>query len=552
MVEFLKKASSITKKVFIVIAVYVIVINLFAHFLSKDKPKNLENPIVKNRQEIFKVIKDPKFNTTKRDKVIVGIYRASMCGLIGEACTDKPNDGDKNFDKSLFGGVAKLIAMPYANPPASGLYWVYSGLQNTGFIPKSYAAGIGFAALAPFQELWKVFRDISYTILVLVLIIIGFLIMFRVKINPQTIVSIENSLPRIVVSLLLITFSFAIAGFLIDLMYVIIALSVSILANNSVFPIDQATQTQLLIGTPSNLFGKIFWNKDILGIGSALFSIMPNFISVTVRLAVMGITVALLYRIEPLKQLIKGDVGDGPPAGGLIRYLIALGVFSAVGIILASAAPFILSVFILVTTGLLVFFRIFFLLLVAYIRIIVMIIFAPFIILANAFPGINTFSKWIKSLVADLLAFPIVIVMIILSSIIIHTSSNQTPLWQPPFLFNQVGSTFNVLIGIGILFMIPDVVKSIKQLFGIKESPFRFGIGTFFSGAAAGFAGGSSLLQKVSTSTLALPGLRTKFKGLPGIGKLISPPEEGLSKRERDMVRELAKHAFSQGEEEGP
>jgi hypothetical protein len=83
--------------------------------------------------------------------------------------------------------------------------------------------GYGYDGLKPIQSMWKASRDTAFSFFVLITIIFAFMIMFRVKINPQTVVSIQSAIPKIVIALLEVTFSYAIAGFLIDLMYVVIA-----------------------------------------------------------------------------------------------------------------------------------------------------------------------------------------------------------------------------------------------------------------------------------------------------------------------------------------
>ena len=217
---FLKPAFNIFKKVLLVVIVYFAVISLFSYFIGKDKltlaPK--VNPIERNRAEIYKTINDKELNKTQEGKLTILIYRGMMCSMMGEACTNNPADADKNYGKSFLGFVSNLIVLPFANPPASGVAWAYSGLADAGFVKKSLAAeGIGMGSIQPFAKIWKIFRDVTYLLLVVVLIAIGFMVMFRTKINPQTVISVENSLPKIIISLILITFSFAIAGFFIDL-----------------------------------------------------------------------------------------------------------------------------------------------------------------------------------------------------------------------------------------------------------------------------------------------------------------------------------------------
>lgn len=526
MVEFIKNISNIAKKVFIVIAVYVIVISLFVHFFSKDNSQNKIDPIKFGREEIYRNINDPKFNSTKDGRKIISIYKGAMCGLIGEACTVNPSDGDKNFAGSFFGTLTKGVTLVYAAPPASGVYWAYSGLQNADFVPKSYAAeGIGFSAIKPLSLIWSKFRDVALIMLVLVLIGIGFMIMYRVKINPQTVISIENSLPRIVVSLLLITFSFAIAGFLIDLMYVILALGVTTLGNiqisNGQIVADAAKQNSLIAGNASTLLGTIIWNNGVWRIGSAIFSILPQFLGASLRLIIVVGIWGLLGK-APIIGPVLTTIMLGGWGGGLGQTLVSIGIALTLLPYIGSIAGFILSIIVVVTTGLFIFFRIFFLLLKTYIRIILFIIFSPLILLINAVPGRNTAGLWFKHLAIDLLTFPIVAVLILVSSMIVKTGAVSSSFWQPPFLYSISPEAISVLVGIGILFLIPDLVSALRGYLGIKESPIKAGLGTFFGGVTGGLGVAGGMLGKFGSFSYGIGpimkaiqtpgGLKDKFK----------------------------------------
>lgn len=63
---------------------------------------------------------------------------------------------------------------------------------------------------------WSACRNIAYALLTLVLVIFGFLIMLRQNVEPRVTMTISNALPRIATALVLITFSFAISGLIID------------------------------------------------------------------------------------------------------------------------------------------------------------------------------------------------------------------------------------------------------------------------------------------------------------------------------------------------
>jgi len=529
-----KKILGFLKKAFLVIAVYFIVISLFLHFLNKDKPKTTFDPVEKNREEIYKVINDQKLKNTKEGQIMIALYRAMLCGLIGEACTDNPKDGDKNFKHSLFGFITNLIVLPYTNPPASGIYWAYSGLQNAGFVPKTYAAeGIGFAAIKPFMSIWKVFRDISYMLLVLVLIAIGFMIMFRAKINPQTVISVENSLPKIVVALLLITFSFPIAGFLIDLMYVLILLVISILSPfifESGNPIEKKELVaQYLNPSLSSILPPGFNIFTMGGIGTALFNILPK----EMRLVLSPILqfAAGVTNFYILKNII-GAGQDGPAKSlsdfftniGILSFNIGkiprlIGLFIDIILFLFLAilgVPFILG-FIVFFTLIFLIFRIFFILFKSYLEIILLIIFSPIILIFEAIPGKNTFSFWFKNIFANLLGFVVVIALVLVSSSINQSFSsniNQLP-WTPPFIYGLDAKTVSVLVGMGIFLSIPDILKMIKEMLGTKGLPISIGPGIFFGGVGAAWGGGMGALQQFS-SLAQVPGIAQIIGNIPG------------------------------------
>lgn len=495
----------IVRNIFLVIATLSLILTFFVYFSNKDKTTiDPKKSLDKSRSYIYKDLEKLKANKTKEGKQILSLYRNSYCFLIGETCTDNPNDGDINFYSSFFGSLTKGIIAPYQSPPASGVYWVYSGLQKAGFVPNTYAAeGIGFAALKPIANIWKIFRDVALTILVLVITVIGFLIMFRVKINPQTVITLENSLPRIVVSLLLIVFSFAIAGFLIDLMYVVIVLSTSILSRSDI--VDR-----FISGGSGSLFGEILGRGEIIGsgpgsgIGNALLSLLPNQLSYILRFIVVWISYVGILQIptlEPFKEfLLHAKVasdGNVPFIGGLIGLGMSVAVATALTAVFGSLAGYILSFLILITTGLLVFFRILLSLLMAYIRIILFIIFSPLMLMLNAIPGKNFFGIWIKNLVADLAAFPITAILIMVASNVIHVSVESEKIWSPPFLSTNItAADFSIIIGIGILFIIPNIIKKTREALGIKGT--GIGAGLFFSGITGTGAAAMGGINKIS------------------------------------------------------
>jgi hypothetical protein len=526
---FIKPAVSFLKKAFLVVAVYFIVISLFSHFINKDKillSSSQSDPIKQNREEIYKVINDKELGKTKEGKITIALYKMSMCSMIGEACTNNPADADKNYGKSVFGFMSNLIIIPFANPPASGVMWAYEGLQNAGFVPKTMAAeGIGFAAIKPFSNLWKIFRDLSYMLLVVVLIAIGFMIMFRAKINPQTVISVENALPKIVISLILITFSFAIAGFLIDLMYIIIGITVSVLSTNTNGGTTlnaTALKNEYMMANTWDLFRDIRVRFDSQSIGAALGSAFTQIIPLPIYLTLR--TAGGILFVFLMKWVIEFSVNQGGSLfgfsglqlatmgiGEILKSFFSLTLFPVFIIIIffigfVFVIPWIVSLLIGFSV-LFLFFRIFFILFSSYLKLIINIIVAPLLLLFEAVPGKNAFKYWIMNIIGNLIAFPIIIFVFLLAYIIIFQTNSSDMTARLPYLYGVDSNSFRLMIGLGIVFLIPDFIKTIKEALGIKELPFSIGVGTFFGGVSAGAGGAVGLLGQVGSVSLGLNAL---------------------------------------------
>jgi len=533
---YLSKAWGIVKKAFIVITVYIVVAGLFITFTKPGQPK--KNTIQLEdyyQQNTYLLLNDPKINSTKESKIAVAFLKATLCGTIGQACTDNSNDDKKNFDKSLFGLVTRGIMLPYANPPASGAYWLYSGLQNAGFIPKTYAtAGIGFSSISLFMPIWKAFRDVAYIIMVIILIAIGFMIMFRMKMNPQTVVNIENSLPKIVITMLMITFSFAIAGFMIDFMYVLIILVIEIMSKAG--NLNAVEQTNNIINSSalwSNLLSQfgLYWN----GLNS-LWQILPNivriFLGTTVALASTFISINIVGHFIPIISSLFADAQVQGQAGivvlgvainfnlaKIIAFLIAVGLS-----LLISPLVLMLLFILIVIIGLLtLMFRIFFMLLYSYVQVLIYIMFAPVFLITEALPGQKGFAPWFRNILGNLLVFPVVIALLLTVQVINQYSVNSltTPITQPisqlvnngiflpPLLAGNVASAirpqyFIAIINAIFLMIIPDLAKSFKQMIIGKGAQLPTNIGALWGAAGAGLSGGVGILGQISSAKLGL------------------------------------------------
>jgi hypothetical protein len=112
-------------------------------------------------------------------------------------------------------------------------------------------------------------------------------------------------------------------------------------------------------------------------------------------------------------------------------------------------------------------------------------LFAPLIILFTCIPGRNTFTWWLKRLFADLAIFPLVIAILILGKILVNLQISSGPLWSPPFLYGIDKKSISILMGMGLVLMIPQLIKAFKDIIGVKPSGISPGLSTFFGGSTA-------------------------------------------------------------------
>lgn len=134
-------------------------------------------------------------------------------------------DSNSNTDNSLASLVGKN--------QISGIGYTQNLIHKFSPVKEVRAQGFGYNSGAKsIQMLWTATRNMSYALIVLAVIVMAFMIMFRVKISPQVVISVQSALPKIISATILITFSYAIAGFAIDLMYVVIGLLASLITTS--------------------------------------------------------------------------------------------------------------------------------------------------------------------------------------------------------------------------------------------------------------------------------------------------------------------------------
>lgn len=375
------------------------------------------------------------------------------CNILGDQCPNvqltpppitpgQPSDSGavtpvaSQRGPGVVSGGFKLISLMYANPIASSGTYVADIMDNMGIAKPAYAQGLGFAALDPILGLWKIFRNIAYIFFVVVFLVIGFMIMFRSKTGSAA-VSSQQAIPSIIVALITVTFSYAIAGFMIDLMYLTMFMIIGIFFDGSI-PGLGAVNTEII-------------NYNIWEIGTELIGTVTN---------TSGNT-------DLVSNFVQAALGDG---SGSQAASTVFGFIGGLTLSLVMAVAVLIGIF-----------KLFFELLKSYVMVTISVVISPIVLMMGAIPGHNPFGGWLKNIIGNLAAFPTVLLVLVMYYQF-SSSTSSTAGFMPPFLAGggQAGMIGPVM-GFAIILAMPEIVKEVKKKLGVTEGGFGF-----IQGAAVG------------------------------------------------------------------
>lgn len=336
--------------------------------------------------------------------------------------------------------------------------------------------------------------------------------MLRVKVSQQAVITIQTAIPGLITTLILVTFSYAIAGLLIDAMNFVQALTITLIFNG------------LGVDLKNNLFGS--WSFQDLN--------TPGFWD----------TWWLSQRILPqvIILLISGLLG-GVIGGfiGLAGAAFTWGTSVLVGAGIGAGV----AIAILEITILWFIIKFFISLIKCYLNVILKIILAPIEIAFGAFPNSKIgFGSWILDLIANLSVFPLCLLYLILINLLIDTNG----LWAPPMISHVFHST-KILIGLGGILLLPKLPELIPQLiFQIKPSPLGKAIGEGVQTAGGLFKGikgtgayqaGAAFVKGRAGEKLGEKLTGSKFKAVSEFGQVLKTGAEKSRTTGEDVAKKF-------------
>lgn len=460
----------------------------------------------------------PRNDHTKAQVALIEVSAAIICQLIGvdiitpeKGCLgidpatkkigyvqDTPTDGTTG----LIGFSTGMIAGLYTPVASTGMYTSYLA-DNFGVGKKVFAQdennNQGFNTLSSIQSIWLTSRNIAYFLFTLFFLIIGLGIILRFKVDPRTVMSIQNQIPKVVVAIVLVTFSYAIVGLLVDLMWATTYVGINVLTNSESITITEGgkevetsvTQvaTTNLLSNPLSYVSNLFSDAGGFGAVDGITGIAGD-VAFTIG-GVISDTVSALIGLNEADDCGRWfilDIGDCVEAGfkGAIKYLVG-----AVAFLIVVVAIFIALI------------RVWFSLIRAFVYIIIYTIMGPLMIASGLFPGSSLgFIPWLRAILAHLFVFPATVFIFLLARILAENTPLNDPAttpagtaFLPPLIANpNAMDNFGTMIAFGLILLAPELLGMVREAF--KSKPGNVGK-IVQGGFAAGVGPATAVPRKV-------------------------------------------------------
>ncbi len=329
------------------------------------------------------------FHNTQLTSCVIGAISSSgttnitTCFNAGTSIVDSivgdikklASNSDYNSQLANYQPPNTLLGEIFADRPVSSITYVKSVINKFRLVSPVKAAstssGVGFAALSPISGIWKGFRNIAYAIFVIVTIIFAFMIMFRVKLSPQTVITVQSALPKIIIAMILVTFSYAIAGFAVDLVYVVAGLF-SALIQGAGLDLNAGSVFNVITGNPAGIVG-----IPVVG------ALLGGFVTLILYFVVWWVYLLIAIVWVLLVSILNVSI---------LNILAGLVLFIA----------FVILAFVILVN----IFRVSWLFFKTLAMVYLLIIMAPLMIIAGTVVPSMGFGKWFRQLMANLLVFP--------------------------------------------------------------------------------------------------------------------------------------------------
>lgn len=373
-----------------------------------------------------------------------------------------------NLSGGALGATASLIELLYLNPPVRTGEYLGSLGEQFGIVKQAHAqvSGSGANILSPILALWRVSRNIAYIIMIIIFVVIGLMVMFRQRINPQTVITAQAALPGLIIGLILITFSYFLAALITDTAFIgtnivgayfsaaqnppppntnlletlsdqnvlsITSRFVGVIGQGDIHAVVENILSQLQGGpaTIVRLFASFLAYHYAFQLGDLPASVASGaYCTVTTGTAVLNPIAWFSGNASLSLQEVPGCINDSIIVAKTLLALTAGAVALIFPATPISWAIYVVLIAILIYTM----FKLLFRLVNNFLTIIFLTVTAPFHFLAASLPGRQGIATgWILNMLCNVLAFPAVIAVFYFVNFLLGSEAAGLATGRPPF-----------------------------------------------------------------------------------------------------------------------
>ena len=396
----------------------------------------------------------------------------------------------------ILGIAANGIGVMFTPTYGTGDYIHYMA-DNFGVVKSAYAAE-GFVALTPILKLWEASRNIAYFLLIVAFIFIGIGVMLRIKIDPRTVMTIQNKIPDVIIAIILITFSYAFSGLMVDLMWTTTYIGINTITTyggNPTIPDCTANPPSLnsiatknILESPLYFVDRIFVQEKCGVVQSDVIDSGIFDLSRKVGYEVAGLESDLIKTfigVDPTKSCeISNWVVSAAPGGDSITDCPRIWFANIFGYFASILWFIIIFIVILITV-----FRIWFELLRAYALSLMYPILGPIFIVMGLLPKKPLgFERWVRVFSANLAVFPATAALLVLARTFMSLFSGEGAenRFVPPLVGSPNLDSFGAILGFAVLLMAPQLTSLLREKLGVPPvKQVGAALGTIAAGRAA-------------------------------------------------------------------
>lgn len=311
-------------------------------------------------------------------------------------------------------GVANYAQGTVVNEPipVNMAYWWNDNVNRIPFAGQAMAAEISYSGplLRIVMGVWKLSRNIAYGVMSLVMLATGFMIITRKKIGAQAAVTVQMALPRIIIALILITFSYPIGAVGASAAFVLRGNTDEIVNGINWGDIGESMESpigEIVCDTEKILFEKI---RSFVPDLSIIRTTLNHTVSFIIEASLFSATGKNPTQLAQCGVYFLEQYGTDKPfsfqeasAGELAAVLFALNQG------LMGIGPFVLLITIFVFIAAVVMWILVLLkVILIYLKILFSIIGAPLVFAFGAVPGNETMTvNWFKTFIANVISIPV-------------------------------------------------------------------------------------------------------------------------------------------------